>query len=372
MSFLNIDNVTKSYGSVEVLHRVGIAVEEGEFLVLVGPSGCGKSTLLNMIAGLEGISGGAISIKDRVINDVHPSKRNIAMVFQSYALYPNMTVGQNITFGLEMHGIPKAERDAKLADVAKLLQIDHLLSRKPGQLSGGQRQRVAMGRALVRDPDVFLFDEPLSNLDAKLRVDMRTEIKKLHQKLGTTIVYVTHDQIEALTLSTRIAVMNKGYVQQLGTPKEIYNNPANLFVASFMGSPSMNLIDARIVDDNGALAAELRNSDGEAIRLKLSQDGPGFRKHMDRNVILGIRPEAITDAEGADKRAQNLQPLRNEISVTEPAGSDTFVSMVLSGKDCVARMRADADARPRQIFDFTVNMDKAVVFDPKTEERIVA
>ncbi|MFV0303752.1 MAG: ABC transporter ATP-binding protein [Paracoccus sp. (in: a-proteobacteria)] len=370
MSFLNIENVTKSYGNVEVLHRVDIDVQEGEFLVLVGPSGCGKSTLLNMIAGLENITGGTISIKDRVINDVHPSKRNIAMVFQSYALYPNMTVGQNITFGMEMHKIPKPERDQKLAEVSKLLQIEQLLARKPGQLSGGQRQRVAMGRALVRDPDVFLFDEPLSNLDAKLRVDMRTEIKKLHQNLGTTIVYVTHDQIEALTLSTRIAVMNKGYVQQLGTPKEIYDNPANMFVASFMGSPSMNLLPAKLVDHNGALAAELTDAAGAALHLPLSQQGTGLRAHLGKAVVLGIRPEAITDAEGADRRAQNLQPLSNMVSVTEPAGSDTFVTMSLSGRDCIARMRADADARARQAFDFTVNMDKAVLFDPQTEQRI--
>jgi multiple sugar transport system ATP-binding protein len=242
MGFLDIDNVTKSYGAVEVLHQVDISVEEGEFLVLVGPSGCGKSTLLNMIAGLEGISSGEIRIKDRVMNGVHPSKRNIAMVFQSYALYPNMTVGRNITFGLEMHGTPKPEREKAMKEVAHLLQIEPLLDRKPGQLSGGQRQRVAMGRALVRNPDVFLFDEPLSNLDAKLRVDMRIEIKKLHQRLGTTIVYVTHDQIEAMTLSTRIAVMYDGHVQQLGTPKEIYDSPANLFVATFMGSPAMKFM----------------------------------------------------------------------------------------------------------------------------------
>ena len=323
-----------------------------------------------MIAGLENISSGTISIKDRVINDVHPSRRNIAMVFQSYALYPNMTVGKNITFGMEMHKIPKPERDRKLAEVAKLLQIEQLLSRKPGQLSGGQRQRVAMGRALVRDPDVFLFDEPLSNLDAKLRVDMRTEIKKLHQKLGTTIVYVTHDQIEALTLSTRIAVMNKGYIQQLGTPKEIYDNPANLFVASFMGSPSMNLIPAKLVDDNGPLAAQIADATGKAVRLQLSKDDQALRAHLDRDVILGIRPEAITDAEGADRRATNLQHLSNEVAVTEPAGSDTFVTTTLSGKDVIARMRADAEARAGQDFDFTVNMDKAVLFDPQTENRL--
>ncbi|MBA4491302.1 ABC transporter ATP-binding protein [Paracoccus sp. S1E-3] len=370
MTFLNIDNVTKSYGAVEVLHRVDIAVQEGEFLVLVGPSGCGKSTLLNMIAGLENITGGEISIKNRVVNDVHPSKRNIAMVFQSYALYPNMTVGQNITFGMEMHGIPKPEREKKLAEVAKLLQIDHLLDRKPGQLSGGQRQRVAMGRALVRDPDVFLFDEPLSNLDAKLRVDMRTEIKKLHQRLKSTIVYVTHDQIEALTLSTRIAVMNKGYVQQLGTPKEIYDTPANMFVASFMGSPSMNLLPATLRASNGGLAAELTGSDGGKLLLNLSQDGPNLRAYLDKPVVLGIRPEAITDPDGVDRNAKNTQPLRNMVHVTEPAGSDTFVETTLSGKACIARMRADVDVQPGQPFDFIVNMDKAVIFDPASEDRI--
>ena len=371
MTFLNIDNVTKSYGAVEVLHRVGIAVQEGEFLVLVGPSGCGKSTLLNMIAGLEDISGGEISIKDRVVNDVHPSKRNIAMVFQSYALYPNMTVGQNITFGMEMHKIPKPERDKKLAEVAKLLQIDHLLNRKPGQLSGGQRQRVAMGRALVRDPDVFLFDEPLSNLDAKLRVDMRTEIKKLHQRLKSTIVYVTHDQIEALTLSTRIAVMNKGYVQQLGTPKEIYDTPSNMFVASFMGSPSMNLLPATLRASNGGLAAELTGSDGGKLLLNLSQDGPNLRAYLDKPVVLGIRPEAITDPEGVDRNAKNTQNLHNMVSVTEPAGSDTFVETTLSGSRCIARMRADVEVHAGQPFDFIINMDKAVVFDPSSEDRIV-
>ena len=370
MGFLDINNVTKSYGPVQVLHEVDIAVEEGEFLVLVGPSGCGKSTLLNMIAGLEGISSGEIAIKGRVVNDVAPSKRNIAMVFQSYALYPNMTVGKNITFGLEMQGTPKAERDAAMASVAKLLQIENLLERKPGQLSGGQRQRVAMGRALVRNPDVFLFDEPLSNLDAKLRVDMRTEIKKLHQKLGTTIVYVTHDQIEAMTLSTRIAVMNKGYVQQLGTPKEIYDNPANLFVASFMGSPSMNILPATLVDQDGELHAQLTGAEDQTIRLKINNAPEAYRAFKDQNVFLGIRPEAITDPEGADRKAVNIQSLHNTVSVTEPAGSDTFVSTTLSGRDCIARMRADANVSAGQPFEFAVNMDKAILLDPKTENRI--
>jgi multiple sugar transport system ATP-binding protein len=333
----------------------------------VGPSGCGKSTLLNMIAGLEGISAGEIAIKGRVVNGVHPSKRNIAMVFQSYALYPNMTVGQNMTFGLEMHGVPKPDRDRALAEVAKLLQIDHLLDRKPGQLSGGQRQRVAMGRALVRNPDVFLFDEPLSNLDAKLRVDMRTEIKKLHQKLKTTIVYVTHDQIEAMTLSTRIAVMNKGFVQQLGTPKEIYDTPANVFVATFMGSPAMNIVPAKVVLHDGHPHAALTDADGSPQHLRFSQD---LRAWEGRDILLGIRPEAITDPEGADRKSGNIVSLRNRVTVTEPAGADTFVTMTLSGKDAIARMRADANVTAGQTFDFAVNMEKAVAFDPETEQRI--
>ncbi len=370
MGFLDIRNVTKSYGAVKVLHEVDISVAEGEFLVLVGPSGCGKSTLLNMIAGLEAISSGDIAIKGRVINGVHPSKRNIAMVFQSYALYPNMTVGQNITFGLEMHGVPKADRERAMAEVARLLQIEPLLARKPGQLSGGQRQRVAMGRALVRNPDVFLFDEPLSNLDAKLRVDMRTEIKKLHHKLGTTIVYVTHDQIEAMTLSTRIAVMNKGYVQQLGTPKEIYDTPANLFVAGFMGSPSMNLLPAKVVALNGTPHAEVGDADGQVRHLRFSD--AALAGWVGREVVLGIRPEAITDPEGADRKSGNIQAFPNRVGVTEPAGSDTFVTSTIGGRDCIARMRADADVRPGQMFDFAINMDKAVTFDLETEVRIGA
>ncbi|MEM1361762.1 MAG: sn-glycerol-3-phosphate ABC transporter ATP-binding protein UgpC [Pseudomonadota bacterium] len=370
MGFLDINNATKSYGSVEVLHRVDIAVEEGEFLVLVGPSGCGKSTLLNMIAGLEDISSGEISIKGQVMNGVHPSKRNIAMVFQSYALYPNMTVAQNITFGLEMHGTPKPERDAAMADVAKLLQIEQLLDRKPGQLSGGQRQRVAMGRALVRDPDVFLFDEPLSNLDAKLRVDMRTEIKKLHQKLGTTIVYVTHDQIEALTLSTRIAVMNGGYVQQLGTPKEIYDNPANLFVASFMGSPSMNLIPVQVRVEENAVYADTTAGDGTPVSLAFAAPSEALKGFNGKTITLGLRPEAITDPEGADRKSTHLQTVETKVEVTEPAGSDTFVTCTIGGKECIARMRADVDVAPGHVVPFALNMEKAVPFDPETENRI--
>ena len=368
MGFLDIRNVTKSYGQVKVLHNVDIEVQEGEFLVLVGPSGCGKSTLLNMIAGLEAITTGDIAIKGRVVNGVHPSKRNIAMVFQSYALYPNMTVGQNMTFGLEMHGVPKPERNRALADVAKLLQIETLLDRKPGQLSGGQRQRVAMGRALVRNPDVFLFDEPLSNLDAKLRVDMRTEIKKLHEKLKTTIVYVTHDQIEAMTLSTRIAVMYQGCVQQLGTPKEIYDTPANVYVATFMGSPAMNVIPARVAVKDGVPHARITDARGREQALKFSQSN--MAAWDGRDILLGLRPESITDPEGADRNSGTIVPLRNLVGVIEPAGADTFVTMDLGGKEIIARMRADANVASGKEFDFAINMEKAVAFDPKTENRI--
>ncbi|MGJ8527900.1 ABC transporter ATP-binding protein [Maritalea sp.] len=369
MSFLEISNISKSYGNVEVLHHVDIKVNEGEFLVLVGPSGCGKSTLLNMIAGLEDITNGDISIRGQVVNGVHPSKRNIAMVFQSYALYPNMTVGQNITFGLEMHGVPKPKRDKALADVSSLLQIEQLLDRKPGQLSGGQRQRVAMGRALVRNPDVFLFDEPLSNLDAKLRVDMRTEIKKLHEHLKTTIVYVTHDQVEALTLSTRIAVMNKGYVQQLGTPKEIYDRPANIFVATFMGSPAMNIIPALIKAKDGVPFAQIATSSGETVDLMLSQKN--LIDWAGKQVSLGIRPEALTDQNGADKNSKNIIILENKAGVIQLAGSDTFVTTNLGGKDITARLRADSNVEAGKPFGFAVDMEKVVAFDPESEQRIV-
>ena len=290
------------------------------------------------------------------------------MVFQSYALYPNMNVGQNIVFGLEMHGVPKLEREKAMNQVAELLQIKHLLDRKPGQLSGGQRQRVAMGRALVRDSDVFLFDEPLSNLDAKLRVDMRTEIKKLHQKLKTTIVYVTHDQIEALTLSTRIAVMFGGHVQQLGTPKEIYDKPANMFVAGFMGSPSMNLFPAKIAVENGRSVAKalLAGGGGHAAVRRRSR----LRAPRRAGIVLGLRPEAITDRDGADRHSKAVHVVEAPVEVTEPAGSDTFVVTHLGGKEVTGRFRADVDVRPSRVFPFAINMEKAVAFDPRTEMRI--
>src|SRR6516165_4984501 len=268
MATLTISRLHKRFGSVEVLKGIDLEAQTGEFIALVGPSGCGKSTLLAMIAGLESVSEGEIRIDGRIVNSVAPKDRDIAMVFQSYALYPTMTARQNMTFGMESRGVPRSEQDAAIKRVASLLQIEPLLNRKPGQLSGGQRQRVAMGRALVRDPKLFLFDEPLSNLDAKLRVDMRTEIKKLHQRVGKTTIYVTHDQVEAMTLASRIAVMHHGELQQFDEPRKVYDRPANMFVAGFMGSPPMNFIPAKIANGDGsALDVAAPNGARAAIPL---------------------------------------------------------------------------------------------------------
>ena len=362
MAFLELNGLRKRYAGFEVLKGIDLSVDRGGFLVLVGPSGCGKSTLLNTIAGLESISEGDIRIDGHSVRDVHPSRRDIAMVFQSYALYPNMSVAGNMAFGMEMRGVPKAERNRAVAEVAKTLQLEKLLHRKPSELSGGQRQRVAMGRALVRQPRVFLFDEPLSNLDAKLRVDMRSEIKRLHHATGTTIVYVTHDQIEAMTLATKIAVLKDGILQQAGTPAEVYDNPVNLFVAAFMGSPSMNLLRARIEGGrmvfDGGYTLPLPTSVGNAAA------GEG------REVIFGIRPEALTDRDGTDRLARQVEYLECLVDNVQPAGSDTFVVTRLAGREVVARMRADMRAKPGDTVPFAFNMDKAVLFDPATELRV--
>lgn len=370
MAFLEIDNLVKRFGTTEVLRNINLEVDEGAFLVLVGPSGCGKSTLLSMIAGLDTITSGDVRIGGRRMNDLHPSERDIAMVFQSYALYPNMTVAQNIAFGLEMRGVPKAERDAAVAKAAETLQMTHLLSRRPSQLSGGQRQRVAMGRALVRNPQVFLFDEPLSNLDAKLRVDMRTEIKRLHQRMGTTIVYVTHDQIEAMTLATKIAVLRDGVLQQFGTPSDIYNNPANMFVADFMGSPSMNLLSGRMERSGNEAAIVLDRPNEAPVRLPLNGRSPQLVDFAGKDVIMGIRPEALTDHDGADHAAKHVVESDVVIDVVEPAGSDTFALTKLGGKEVVARLRADVAVAPGERLRLAFNLDKVVFFDPSTQKRI--
>jgi multiple sugar transport system ATP-binding protein len=372
MAFLEIDRVVKRFGTTEVLQGIDLAVEQGGFLVLVGPSGCGKSTLLNTIAGLEAITEGEIRIDGRRVNELHPKDRDIAMVFQSYALYPNMNVEQNISFGMEMRGVPKAQRDQAVQEVAALLQIGQLLKRKPSQLSGGQRQRVAMGRALVRHPKIFLFDEPLSNLDAKLRVEMRTEIKKLHQRLGATIVYVTHDQIEAMTLASQIAVMRGGVLQQFGTPREVYEDPANTFVAGFMGSPSMNLIPATVVEGTGGLAVSIERTEAAPIQLPLADgaaDGPA-RSYLRRPVILGLRPESITDPGAAEARTPHHHQIQCLVEVTEPTGPDTLAVIRLGGIEATARLKADADVMPDAPGTFVVDMGKAVLFDPETEARL--
>ncbi|MBB2687587.1 UNVERIFIED_ORG: multiple sugar transport system ATP-binding protein [Rhizobium etli] len=370
MAFLEISGLRKRFGAVDILKGIDLELEKGGFLVLVGPSGCGKSTLLNTIAGLETITSGDIRIDGRDISGLHPSKRDIAMVFQSYALYPNMTVAGNIAFGMEIRGVPKEERAKAIKQVSDMLQIGHLLDRKPSQLSGGQRQRVAMGRALVRNPQVFLFDEPLSNLDAKLRVDMRTEIKRLHQRMGTTFVYVTHDQIEAMTLATKIAVLKDGVLQQFGTPAEIYNSPANLFVADFMGSPAMNLLNATVEAGASGLAVSLERPNGAPLRLPVVAGANGLSAYAGRQVIFGIRPEALTDPDGADRKARSLTEDDCLIEVVEPAGSDTFAVTKLGGKSVVARLRADAGIAPGQNTRLAFNLDKAVFFDPDSQMRI--
>ena len=368
MAALTIDQVQKSFGATEVLKSIDIDIESGEFLVLVGPSGCGKSTLLNLIAGLETITAGEIRIDGARVNERHPKDRDIAMVFQSYALYPNMTVADNMAFGLEMRGVAKAERDKAVAEVSKLLQIEQLLKRRPGQLSGGQRQRVAMGRALVRNPKIFLFDEPLSNLDAKLRVEMRTEIKKLHNRLDATIVYVTHDQIEAMTLASRIAIMNQGELQQLGTPRELYDRPANIFVATFIGSPAMNLMPAKIVAAGNALAAAIGGRDKPVAVLPLPSD-EGLQDHIGRDVVLGLRSEHITDV-AADSDDRSRHKLECAIDVTEPTGPDTLALIRIGDVEAMARLGADTPVQAGSEATLAVDMAKACLFDPKTERRI--
>lgn len=361
-AILEIDHLCKSYGSVEVLRDISVSIEKGEFLVLLGPSGCGKSTLLNCIAGLEEITDGALMIEGRHMNDVPPKDRDIAMVFQSYALYPNMTVAENITFGMKVRNVDPALRESKTFAVAKLLQIEALLDRKPSQLSGGQRQRIAMGRALVRDPMLFLFDEPLSNLDAKLRVEMRAEIRRVHRTLGSSIVYVTHDQIEALTMATKIVVLNDGVIQQVGTPAEIYNQPSNVFVADFMGAPAMNLIPALAVANENGVSIKIERKEGAPLLLHDRRENSGLHA-AETPVILGLRPENITDAGG-----QGGKCLVNSI---EGTGSDLFVVTELGGIAATARLRADAMVQVGDMAELDFDMSKASYFSPDTGERIV-
>jgi len=357
MAFVKIDGVKKSYGSVNVMHGVDIGIEDGEFVVLVGPSGCGKSTLLRMIAGLEHISGGEIRINNTTVNDLPPKERDIAMVFQNYALYPHMTVAQNMGFSLKLRRAPKTEIDGKVREAAGILGLEKLLERYPRQLSGGQRQRVAMGRAIVRDPQVFLFDEPLSNLDAKLRVQMRAEIKALHQRLRTTTIYVTHDQIEAMTMADKIVVMLDGYIQQIGAPLELYDRPANRFVAGFIGSPAMNFLEGRIAANDGAQFLA-----GDRVKLRLAK-APAIVG--ERAVVLGVRPEHLEMVAPETPGAIPAQ-----IQVVEPTGAETMVSARAAGGQITAVFRNRQDFKAGDRIGLRVDPAHIHLFDGAGENGV--
>ena len=355
MASLAIRDVRKSFGAVDVVRGVSIDVADGEFVVLVGPSGCGKSTLLRMIAGLETISSGEIRIGPRVVNDVPPKARDIAMVFQNYALYPHMTVADNMRFGLRLKKMPAAQIDERVERAAKILELEKFLNRLPRQLSGGQRQRVAMGRAIVRDPQAFLFDEPLSNLDAKLRVQMRTEIKELHQRLEATIVYVTHDQIEAMTMADKIVVLHDGAVEQIGAPLDLYDRPRNVFVAGFIGSPAMNFMNGRMARDNGV--AVFVGEGGARLAI-----GGNVADWDGRPVTVGVRPEhfVIDSERGAPA----------EVIVVEPTGSETQVFARYMGREIVALFRDRIDARPGSVIKLSAPPERVHVFDAESGQAL--
>lgn len=368
MATLDLKQIRKTYRNAdnETLKGIDISIDSGEFLILVGPSGCGKSTLMNTIAGLENISSGEIVIDGVDVAQVEPKDRDIAMVFQSYALYPNMTVRGNIAFGLKIRKMPQDEIDTEVNRVAEMLQIEQLLDRKPSQLSGGQRQRVAMGRALARRPKLYLFDEPLSNLDAKLRVEMRHQIKRLHQKLNTTIVYVTHDQIEAMTLADRIAVMKDGELQQLGTPQEIYTKPNNMFVAGFMGSPSMNFIKTMVdLDEEQNPIIKVVGTADQEHHIRLPQS---MRDQDGKELVIGLRPEHITEQESDDVSASTKLDL--QLEVLEPTGPDTIAMVKVNDQEVACRLSPEFEVSVGQMAPLHFDLSKAVFFDAQTEVRI--
>jgi len=353
MADVELRNVAKTYDNVEAVRGIDLDIADHEFVVLVGPSGCGKSTTLRMIAGLEDITGGEITIDGDVVNDVPPKDRDIAMVFQNYALYPHMTVAENMSFGLRLKRFPKAEIKQRVDEAARILDITELLERKPKALSGGQRQRVAMGRAIVRHPKVFLFDEPLSNLDAKLRVQMRIEIKKVHQKVRTTTVYVTHDQVEAMTLADRVVVMNKGKIEQVGTPNELYHKPATKFVAGFIGSPAMNFIPCRIEETSGRLCVRL--SDQIAFPLPPERAARYKSINRDDKLLLGLRPEHITDAKS--NSGPGFEPFEARLEVTEPMGMETLIYFPVNGAQVCGRANPSAGAQDGAPLKMTVDLN---------------
>jgi len=365
MASVTYEHVTKRFGDVTAVSDLNIHIEDKEFLVFVGPSGCGKSTSLRMLAGLEEITEGRIMIADRVVNDVPPKDRDIAMVFQSYALYPHMSVYDNMAFGLKLRKTPKAEIDERVQRAAKDLGITELLDRKPKQLSGGQRQRVAVGRAIVRDPAVFLMDEPLSNLDAKLRVEARAMIGRLHHRLGTTFIYVTHDQTEAMTMGSRIAVLKDGVLMQLASPQVLYDTPDNIFVAGFIGSPAMNFFDATLVAEDSKLFV-----DTGVFRVQVpAEKANTFKPHAGKPVVFGIRPEDIHDP---DYRPANITEARvdADVEVTELMGNEVFVYFNAGGKVFIARVDPRTSARYGQKMPATFNMDNMHIFDRETEQAI--
>ncbi|OCW59531.1 ABC transporter ATP-binding protein [Hoeflea olei] len=353
MADVRIEKLYKAYGTLEVIHGVDVDIPDGEFVVLVGPSGCGKSTLLRMIAGLEGVTAGAIKIGGRVVNNLPPAERNIAMVFQNYALYPHKTVAANMGFALKMQRMPKPEIDARVAKAAEILGLKPYLGRYPRELSGGQRQRVAMGRAIVREPQVFLFDEPLSNLDAKLRVQMRTEIRELHQRLATTTVYVTHDQIEAMTMADRIVVMRDGHISQQGAPLELYDRPANVFVAGFIGSPSMNFLEGHVSRQGGTVSILV-----DGVTLPVT-DRPGLEEG--RKVTYGIRPEHL---------ALDQAGFEAKVTVVEPTGPEIHLVLRVADREIIAVLRERHPIRPGDTIRIAPQPQMAHLFDAETGLRI--
>ncbi len=373
MASVSFEHVFKRFNKVEVVHDITFKIRDQEFLVLVGPSGCGKSTCLRMIAGLEEATEGEISIGDRVVNNLPPKDRDIAMVFQNYALYPHMNVYDNMAFGLKLRGTPKAEISQRVQTAAEILGLQPLLKRKPKELSGGQRQRVALGRAIVRDPQVFLMDEPLSNLDAKLRVQMRAEIARLHQRVQTTFVYVTHDQTEAMTMGDRIAVLNAGVIQQLGAPGDLYDYPANKFVAGFIGSPAMNFFEGAKLEQNGGVWLRL----SEGVALKVPEDvAVRAESYIGRMVTLGIRPEHLEEGQAAKRRqgqenlSSHLVPVR--VDVVENLGNEQMVYGVLGDKQVLARVDARSAIHPGDDIELYFDMQRIHLFDPETERCITS
>ena len=365
MASLSLQHINKTYpNGFQAVKDFNLEIEDKEFIIFVGPSGCGKSTTLRMIAGLEEISGGTLKIGDKVMNDVVPKDRDIAMVFQNYALYPHMTVYDNMAFGLKLRKVPKDQIDKAVREAARILDLEKLLDRKPKALSGGQRQRVAMGRAIVRNPKVFLMDEPLSNLDAKLRVQMRIEISKIHQRLGATIIYVTHDQTEAMTLGTRIVVMKDGVVQQVDTPQHLYEQPGNLFVAGFMGSPQMNFLDAQIAEKGGDLIAKVGEYDVviPAAKAKVLKDGG----YVGKTVVLGIRPEDIHDSQMFIEASPSV-PMTSTVKVYELLGAEVFLYFDVNGTQVTARVDPRTNSKTGDTIKFAFDMEKSHFFDKETE-----